>query len=83
MKTEYKYIYFDDISSLYSRRKTETFNCRNVHSTNLLGKVSWLSRWRQYCFSPNSETVFNSTCLVDISHFLTQLNDGHKTKSRK
>jgi len=80
MKLKYKYLYFEDVSSRRPQRKTSTFFCWSKDTNYWLGTVEWFSRWRQYCFFPEPETVFNSTCLADISHFLAQLNGGHKKK---
>ena len=80
LQLNYKYIHFSDMSFLYSKKKTKTFNCRNSNTYDLLGEVKWFGRWRQYCFFPNHETIFNSICLNDISNFLQQLNKGHKEK---
>lgn len=45
-----------------------------VHADNL-GTVEWLGRWRQYCFFPSSETVFNKGCLIEITSFLEKVKD--------
>jgi len=83
MKTKYKYIYFVDCSFLFKKRKTKIWLCKNNHSDSILGEIRWYSRWRQYCIFFESEAVFNSTCLLDITDFLKQLNSEHKSKNRK
>ena len=35
-----------------------------------LGIVKWYGPWRQYCFFPSAETVFNKNCLDDIILFM-------------
>ena len=75
MNTKYKYIHFDD----YSRKdqRTKRFMCINNHGT-WIGEVSWHPGWRQYCFKPASDTIFNSGCLDDINDFIKQLMDARK-----
>lgn len=41
-----------------------------------LGVLKWYVSWRQYCFFPQPETVFNKGCLEDINHFITQLMEA-------
>lgn len=41
-----------------------------------LGRVEWYSMWRQFIYTPTSCSIFNNTCLDDISQFLTKLNKG-------
>ena len=35
----------------------------------LLGVVKWFGRWRQYCFFPGNDTIFNPGCMDDIATF--------------
>jgi hypothetical protein len=83
MQLKYKYFHFSDASSFYPKRKTKTFDCINNKSGAILGNIKWYSNWRQYCFFSSDNTIFNSSCLEDISYFLKQLNNGHKNKSNK
>jgi hypothetical protein len=43
-----------------------------------LGEIRWYGPWRQYCFMPCSDTVFNHGCLADIAAFLVEQNRTHK-----
>ena len=79
MQTRYKYIRFEVIEA---KRKTDVWGCYNNHSNGYLGCVKWYSRWRQYCFNPAHDTVFNDTCLDDVSHFLKQLRAGRKPENK-
>ena len=71
LKTEYKYIRFED----YSRKdqRTKRFMCMNNNHGTWLGEVKWYPGWRQYCFVPASDTIFNKGCMEDICHFIQQL----------
>lgn len=72
MKTRYKYIHFVEIPT---SRKTSVWSCYNNRSGDELGQVRWYSRWRQYCYFPVAQAVYNVGCLNDIVHFITQLAD--------
>ena len=77
MKTEYKWISFEDESHLYPRKKTQTWLCRSRNGVEL-GEVKWWSQWRQYCYYPNNSAVYNVECLNDIASFVTQLMEERK-----
>jgi hypothetical protein len=81
MKTKYKYIHFEDVTP--QNKKTQVWLCRNNRSYYLLATIKWYSRWRQYCSFGEPNTIFNSSCHLDIADFLKQLNSEHKLKNRK
>ena len=68
---KYKYIRFDDYS--VKGQKTKRFMCMNRNHGSLLGEVKWLAGWRQYCFFPQSSTVFSKGCMEDINDFIAKL----------
>lgn len=47
-----------------------------------LGKIQWFAVWRKYAFFPESNLVFESRCLSDISDFLTFATNEHRTKQK-
>lgn len=56
-------------------RKTKIYTLVNQKNELIhLGIIKWHAAWRQYCFFPEDETVFNKTCLKDIMCFLEDLN---------
>ncbi len=79
MKTEYKYIHFDDYSN--QKQKTGRWMCMNTNHGTWLGEVKWGCGWRQYCFFSAPAVVFSGGCLDDISHFIKQLMDQRKKGS--
>lgn len=70
MIKDYKYIYFLKVAD---KPKTSVWHCRSQSSNALLGEVKWYGPWRQYCFFPEANTVFNVTCHEDINNFIGQL----------
>ncbi len=53
--------------------KTEVYDILSKSSGFILGHIRWYSPWRQYCFWPSSQTVFNVGCLQDIQTFIAEL----------
>lgn len=39
---------------------------QSVRSDIELGQIRWHGAWRQYCFFPSAETIFNNDCLLTI-----------------
>ena len=62
-----KYLEFEQFKS---NTKTKVFKVNSKRHGYCLGLIKWYPAWRQYCFFPLSETVFNNTCLLDIVEFI-------------
>lgn len=77
MKTEYRYIGFDDISP--KARRTRLYLCKNRRHNAALGIVQWNAPWRQYVFEPNECCIFSADCLADIQDFIGQLMAERKS----
>lgn len=45
-----------------------------------LGRISWYSPWRKYCFSPFPESIFDDSCLREIAEFCAVMTRVHKEK---
>ncbi len=60
--------------------KTFTFQILNKKSGFVLGYVKWYGPWRQYCFFPCPESVFNHWCLKEIVLFMNQLMADRRSK---
>lgn len=54
----------------YGKAKTDQYEVIAKSTGWLLGHIKWYSKWRQYCFFPISDTLFNGGCLTDIRDFL-------------
>ena len=79
MKTveENQYIKIID-NGIFEPRKTHSYHIKNKRGNYHLGYIEWYSAWRQYCFMPNKETVWNKHCLETIISFLTEINTEHR-----
>ena len=53
--------------------RTEYWEVVNIRSGGLLGTIHWYGAWRQYCFFPQGDCVFNATCLTHILGFIAKL----------
>ena len=52
-------------------RKTDRWLVQSKSQGSFLGSIGWFALWRQYCFFPNGNTVYNAGCLSDIQAFIT------------
>ena len=57
---------------------TYVWFCFNIKSDGFLGQVSWYGPWRQYCFKPAPDCIFNNGCLTDIGAFIDLVTYNHK-----
>ena len=48
-----------------------------------LGVVGWFNSWRRYVFFPHQATVFDTTCLLELSVFLERRTDEQKADAAK
>lgn len=72
MKTTYKYISFIK----YSQQKgIPNYKCHNNRNGNVIGLVEWYHIFKEYCYFPITGTVYSTECLIDITHFISQLNE--------
>lgn len=62
--------------------KTKVWTVRNMEARVNLGAIRWLGRWRQYAFFPESELVFEKTCLKTIADFCERNTRNHYAKKR-
>jgi len=81
LKTHYKYISFYRASK--QNPKTWIYLVRSNYDEALLGVVKYFARWRQYGFYPEAGTVFEKTCLSDITEFCIELNERQRLRSKK
>lgn len=53
--------------------KTKVVAVVNKKSTDEIGVIRWHSPWRQYCFLPHGNTIWNTGCLNDINDMIAEL----------
>ena len=67
---ESRYLEFDRIGWT---GKTDVWNVLSKSQGSILGQIKWFGRWRQYCFWPSPNTIFNPECMADISKVIKEL----------
>lgn len=70
-----KYI---DFELMDSTGKTKRWQVVTADRTHQLGSVHWYGAWRQYCFFPIQQTVFERQCLRDIADFCESETKKHR-----
>jgi len=68
---ESKYLDFVDDSNSYKKRKTKTFLV-NTKTSIWLGDIAWSTSWRRYVVAPDSDMVYDPSCLREIADFCEQ-----------
>jgi hypothetical protein len=75
---ETKYLKFFKESNIH--KKTFTIQVVNISMGKTIGLILWYTHWRQYCFHPNRDTIWNKDCLTSINEVITLLMDERKKK---
>jgi len=70
-----KYMRFKQDKSYKGKTEVWTVWTRDGYR---LATIKWFGRWRQYVFEPWRDTVFNQSCLTEITGFLKDLMDARK-----
>lgn len=76
MPSRSEYLKFVDVDA--GARKTRVVEVRSERSNAHLGTIAWYSHWRQYTFSPQPETIFNTGCLEEIANELVRMTQQHR-----
>ena len=58
--------------------KTKIWNVVAKQGGNVIATISWYGPWRKYIFEPRANTVYEETCLKDITAFLERATKEHK-----
>ncbi len=77
---ETKYLKFVDTED--TSRKTKIISVINTHHDEVLGEIEWFAKWRQYCFYPHENTIWNINCLEDVNNVIKQLKIEHLLASK-
>lgn len=57
----------------FVKSKTQRWVIKSNSKGYQLGTIEWYSRWRQYCFYPPGDVIFNHECLQTIVDFIKKL----------
>jgi len=67
-----KYLRFERVEN--PGRKTMVWEVVSQSGGFVLGHIKWHGAWRQYCFFPSAETLFNTDCLDAITDRIATCN---------
>jgi len=59
--------------------KTDIWDVESKSQGSVLGEIKWFGRWRQYCFYPSPNTIFNPECMTDISKKIKELMESRRS----
>ena len=51
---------------------TQIWHVESVHTGVHLGSIKWYVPWRRYAFYPDAGSLYDATCLTEISKFLNE-----------
>lgn len=79
MKTliETEYLRFIDKES---KQITKIIGVVNIHHDEEIGEIKWFGKWRQYCFYPSDNTIWNRSCLEEVYGVIIGLMEERKKK---
>lgn len=72
-----------DDGTIYGNARTIVFVIWSSDRVTPLGQVKWFGRWRCYAFFPNADTVFETTCLEDLSAFCYGETRAHMARAKE
>ena len=82
MNKESKWLKFKEVGE---KPKTRVFEVWSKCSNCILGEIKWYGRWRHYCYFVTDcladEFVYSDRCLLEISEFITKLNQEYNNKT--
>jgi hypothetical protein len=61
--------------------KTKVYSVDSRSQGARLAILNWYGPWRQYTLSPEPDTVWNKTCLLDVINFIDKLMRERAGKS--
>jgi hypothetical protein len=61
--------------------KTKIIGIVNIHHDEEIGEIKWFGKWRQYCFYPSDNTIWNRNYLEDVYGVIVGLMEERKKKS--
>lgn len=65
-----------------NRGKTKVINIINIHHHEVIGEIKWFTKWRQYCFFPYNQTIWNKTCMEDVYKVIHDLMEERKETAK-
>ena len=82
--TEGTHVYFRNFGKMNGSRRNKITNTIAVltKENEEIGTIMWFPKWRKYCFFPGVQTLYEETCLREISEYIETATREHKAKLR-
>lgn len=55
----------------YLAQSARWFQVRTRTGDDVIGRIEWYPRWRQWILVPEPDVVWSAGCLTDIAQFIT------------
>ena len=68
MSTEFEYMIIE------KKPKTNVYQVNAKSTGNRLGEIKYKPTWRQYCFFPDTGTLYSAGCMDDLIKFIRNLH---------
>src|SRR5208282_248516 len=67
-----------------TEHKTNRYAVVEKHNaSSQLGVILWFARWRKYCFYPDPNTLYEETCMREISQFIVEETVARRAAAMK
>jgi len=73
-----KYIEFKNDSERVNGKPE--YLVRNKSSGNMLARLCWYPKWRQWVCEFAPDSIWSHDCLADVRTFMLRLSDTHKAQ---
>ena len=73
------FIWFDEVMP----HPKGIFLIRNKRAGDILGKIEWYPRWRQYVVEFEEGTVWSQDCLADVRAFILGISNAAREGRRE
>ena len=70
-------------SDLNKKKKTKRYVVFNKKASTVLAEIYWNGPWRQYCFYPEPQCVWSTSCLDTIVEFTKKINKEHNEQRKR
>lgn len=64
-------------------KKTDIILIDSISHNITLGRIMWHAPWRQYCFFPDNNTLWNVGCMEDVYEVMVILKEEKKEFNEK
>lgn len=67
-----KFLHFREDALYTQTHATKRWWIVSLQGGVVLGEIKWHAPWRRYCFFPAETTIFDLTCLNEVTKFIDE-----------